>query len=137
MNNVSVAVEIKKPKVILDTNAVIRYNDAKSLLQFSEVAIITKTVIAELNWLVSKGRIKALPHIVATLEVVEDIVEIHTQINVRSKIKTLSRKLNVPGLLGDGRIGTNVLELKLPIITGDRDFANALEAMGAIVRRLK
>lgn len=131
-------------EVILDTNAVIRFNEAQNVLRPGETPVITEQVVRELNDLVARGQLDALPRVTQQLPVVADTVDIGTQAAVRSQLGGFSgaptgpiTDLNrIQGLTGDGIIGTTGILTNRAIITADRALLNALSKLGAPVRGL-
>jgi hypothetical protein len=131
-------------EVILDTDAVIRYDEASALLQPGETPVITDQVAAELNDLVSRGSLDGMPNIANQLKVVEDTVDVSTQAQLRSTLGqfagdsrgSIGNPNNIRGLNGDGIIGTTGILTNRAIITADRAFYNALVKVGGAARGL-
>jgi hypothetical protein len=129
-------------QVILDTNAVIRFQDAQAFLLPGETPVITDQVVVELNELVSRGAIDGVPNIVEELQLVPDAVDVTTQALVRQQVAAFSGSptgiigdINgIQGLTGDGIIGSTGILTGRPIITFDDDFIQALSKLGASVR---
>jgi hypothetical protein len=141
-------------EVILDTNAVKGYKDAQKQLKLGETPVVTKQTIKELEELRDRPSAKAFTQDTVdfgkSFKVVDDVDTLDSLKKVRkrqieltetSKLKKQGINQEFPdankiqGLEGDGIIGSTVLETKRPIITGDKDFADTLESLGAEVRR--
>jgi RHS repeat-associated protein len=120
-------------EVILDTDAVIRYQQAKQLLKPGEIPVITKTTTAELNSLVTKGKLKGMPHVVNELKTISNEGSINSRINVRGKMQQIASKegTRIRGnLIGDGINGATSLDTGRPIITFDKLLKKAIYSLG-------
>jgi RHS repeat-associated protein len=117
-------------QVILDTNAVIRYQNAAAMLVEDEVAVTTRTTQAELANLVARGEGVYMPRAAANITTIDDVMDVDLRINLRGAIGP-SR-----GLFGDGSIGATAIRTGLTLITNDGDLATAVTDLGGSVRRL-
>ena len=120
-------------QVIVDTNAVLNRPGVEGVLRPGEVPVITATTQAELNSLVGRGRIK-MPGFADELSVIEDVMDIHTRINIRGQLEAM--RPGQSGLFGDGSIGTTAIRTGSPIITADKSFAQLMLRLGVEVRLL-
>jgi hypothetical protein len=103
----------------------------EAALRAGETPVITQTVSAELSNVVARGPLK-MPRFAGELGVVDDVMDIHTRINIRGQLEALRR--GQPGLFGDGSIGATAINTGRPVITADENFAAVLRSMGVEVR---
>ena len=129
---------VKPPQIaILDTNAVIEYRRALTLLEAGESPVMTRTVAAELRGLLARSArgergIRGMPGIASKLEAISESGGPRLRIAIREIIE------QSPGhsgaLFPDGAIGGTALNLRRPLITFDKDLARAVRLLGGEVR---
>jgi hypothetical protein len=122
--------------VILDTNAVIEYRRALALLKAGESPVMTRAAAAELRGLMVRAargeKSLRMPGIASQLEVIAESGSPQVRIAIREIIE------RTPGHTGalfpDGAIGGTALDLGRPLITFDKDLAEALRLLRGEVR---
>lgn len=62
----------------------------EALLDTGEVAVVTRTTLAELSHL-ARSRSLFVPRYARQLEVIEDVVDVHTRINIRGALAAIRR----------------------------------------------
>ncbi len=138
-------------EVILDTNAVKNFETSKSLLKENEKPVVTKQVIKELEELRDRPDAPSFDQstvdLAKSLDVVDDVETVDTVKLLRERqdqLRKPSQKIDgqefpdrnkIQGLEGDATIGSTALETNRPIITNDNNLGDALESLGADVRR--
>jgi len=122
-------------EVIIDTNAVYNMRQVNQLLNPGEVPVITKTTLAEMRNLAAQGRM-SMPNYINQIKVIDDVVDVNVAIRIRETIRSLTTKLNLPGLLGDGRIGATALQTGRRLITSDKLLIKTIQQMGGRVTPL-
>ncbi|MEL6548176.1 MAG: hypothetical protein AAFQ82_26350 [Myxococcota bacterium] len=127
-------------EVILDTNAVKKFKEAKTLLQPGEVAVITRQVRRELEEQVAKGIFgEDVLRFASRFPVVDDVSDISVLAGVRRQVAQFTRRRSdvrefppyssIRGLDGDGIIGATAILTNRPIISSDQAFARALQSL--------
>ncbi|WP_164928461.1 PIN domain-containing protein [Gloeobacter violaceus] len=127
-------------RVLLDTNAVIRFQDALKLINSGEKPFVTRQTLMELQDLVTRGELDGLPSVARRLPIFEESVDVTTQARLRRAISDFTLMNNpkivsyssIKGLDGDAIIGTTGLLSGTPVITFDKAFYNALVKLGGI-----
>jgi len=70
-----------------------------------------------------------MPRYANELETIEDVMDPNLRIAIRGAMRPSPR-----GIFGDGSIGATAIRTGSPVITNDRQFAEALRAFGHEVR---
>ena len=120
-------------EVIIDTDAVIGFKDAKKLLKPGEIPVITTTTQAELRALVKRGKLRGMPHIASELKRIGNPGSVDTRILVRGTQENPPGKIK-GSLFGDGANGAAALDTGRGLITFDKKLRKAVQLLGGDVR---
>ena len=82
----------------------------------------------ELRNAVSTGNLRGVPRALDDLGILNTQTSLNLRINIRGGLPAGR------GRFGDGIIGAQALESRIPLITGDRSFAELLSRYGGRVR---
>jgi RHS repeat-associated protein len=118
-------------KVLVDSNAVVTIGKDPTLggrLASGEQAMVSYVTRPELQNVVARGKLKGMPRSLDNIEVYDQRPSIDEIINFRGG---LTRKR---GKFGDGIIGAQAVKSGMPLVTNDRELAQAVRAAGGTVR---
>jgi predicted nucleic acid-binding protein len=120
-------------RVLLDTNAVIRFNDAQALIAEGEEPVVTQSVVDELADVAArKGFSGQLP---AGVGIIDDDDE---GALLRSQVMQQLRGFGAAeqGIDVDAQVGATALSRSYPLITGDEALGNSVAKLGGEWRQL-
>jgi predicted nucleic acid-binding protein len=119
-------------RVLLDSSVITKLAQDPTLggrLAAGERTMVSYVTRPELRNAVARGRgLRGVPRVLDTLPVLTSRPSIDLVINVRGALK---RKT---GSFGDGIIGAQAIEFRLPLITDDNELAAVVRSMGGTVR---
>ncbi len=113
------------PTEVLDTNVVV----GKGKDFVGTGAVQSEVSPVEIRALVAKGKLKGSPKAAGEIPTVQ-LPSLDTRINVRGALSP-GRK----GNFADGIIGGTALDLKVPLVTFDKDLTRAIRQLGGTVRK--
>jgi predicted nucleic acid-binding protein len=119
-------------KVLLDTNAIIRYNDAQTLIGAGEEPVVTQSVLSELADVAArKGFSGQLPAGVGVIDDEEGAL-------LRSQVMEQLRGFGAApqGIDIDSQVGATALSGSYPLITADSALGNSVAKLGGEWRQL-
>jgi len=120
------------PRVLLDTNAVIRFNDARALIQDGEQPVVTQSVLQELSDVAArKGFSGLLP---GGVDFIADEESAVLRSQVMDQLRGFEAKEQ--GIEVDAQVGATALSGPYPLITGDDALGNSVAKLGGEWRRL-
>jgi len=123
--------DISNKPVLLDSNVTLQLKKDPTLngrLNANETPIISHVTTPELRNVVSKGKLQGLPKALELLESKKLPSSVDLRIYIRGMIKSKV------GKFGDGIIGAQALENKIPLITNDKELKRVVQLLGGEVR---
>jgi RHS repeat-associated protein len=119
--------------VLLDTNAVISYARARTVIRPDERPVVTISVVAEL------ADVAARKGFSGTLPLDVGIIPDDQSAVLRSQVMQALRAFGSDpvGIQGDAAVGATALANHLPLITDDGPLINAVAKLGGEVRRFR
>jgi predicted nucleic acid-binding protein len=121
-----------RPQVLLDSSVIPLLRRDPTLggrIAANEEAVVSFITRPELRNAVAQGRgLRCVPRALDDLAVLGTRPSLDTSINLRG--------LLAPGRgrFGDGIVGGQALDLRIPLITDDAELAAAVRALGGVVR---
>lgn len=120
-------------QVLLDSSVVPRLPGAPTLggrILEGEEPIVSYVTRPEMTNSVLMGRgLKGVPRVLDDLPVLSERPAIDARINIRGQLNP-----GKPGLFGDGIVGAQAIENRIPLVTDDRELIELIRSLGGVVR---